>query len=118
MTFDVVVVGGGSAGVGAAVGAAQTGGKVCLVERYPFFGGAATVSSVLSYCGFFDQNRERVVGGVGELLLARMRAAGAYEEITADGGASLALNSRRRRASPREGEGKERVKNEAFADFG
>src|ERR1700744_4506037 len=82
MRYDVVVVGGGSAGVAAAVGAAQTGASVCLVERYPFFGGAATVSSVLSYCGFFDQNGEVVVGGVGELLLARLRAAGAYEEIT------------------------------------
>jgi 2-polyprenyl-6-methoxyphenol hydroxylase-like FAD-dependent oxidoreductase len=82
VTYDVAVVGGGSAGVGAAVGAAQTGATVCLVERYPFLGGAATISSVLSYCGFFDQNREPVVGGVGGLLLARLRAAGAYEEIT------------------------------------
>lgn len=82
MTYDVAVVGGGSAGVGAAVGAAQTGATVCLVERYPFLGGAATISSVLSYCGFFDQNREPVVGGVGGHLLARLRAAGAYEEIT------------------------------------
>jgi 2-polyprenyl-6-methoxyphenol hydroxylase-like FAD-dependent oxidoreductase len=82
MRYDVVVVGGGSAGVAAAVGAAQIGASVCLVERYPFFGGAATISSVLSYCGFFDQNREPVVAGVGELLLARLRAAGAYEEIT------------------------------------
>jgi hypothetical protein len=68
--------------VAAAVGAAQTGASVCLLERYPFFGGAATISSVLSYCGFFDQNREPVVAGVGELLLARLRAAGAYQEIT------------------------------------
>ena len=82
MRYDVVVVGGGSAGVAAAIGAAQTGANACLVERYPFFGGAATVSSVLSYCGFFDQNREPVVAGVGELLLARLRAAGAYQEIT------------------------------------
>jgi 2-polyprenyl-6-methoxyphenol hydroxylase-like FAD-dependent oxidoreductase len=81
-SYDVVVVGGGSAGVGAAVGAAQSGAKVCLVERYPFLGGAATISSVLSYCGFFDQNREAVVGGVGGLLLDRLRAKGAYEEIT------------------------------------
>jgi 2-polyprenyl-6-methoxyphenol hydroxylase-like FAD-dependent oxidoreductase len=81
-TFDVLVAGGGSAGVGAAIGAARAGARVCLVERYPFLGGAATASSVLSYCGFFDQRREQVVGGVGEDLLARLRARGAYEEIT------------------------------------
>ena len=80
--YDVVVVGGGSAGVGAAVGAARTGALTCLVERYPFLGGAVTASSLLSYCGFFDQRRQRVVGGVGEELLARLRSRGAYEEIT------------------------------------
>src|ERR1700761_3299167 len=80
--FDVVVVGGGSGGGGAAIGAAQAGASVHLIERYPFLGGAATASSVLSYCGFFDQRREPVVAGVGGDLLSRMRAAGAYEEIT------------------------------------
>ncbi len=81
-TYDVVVVGGGSAGIGAAVGAAQAGAAVHLIERYPFLGGAAIASSVLSYCGFFDQRRELVVGGVGGDLLARLRAGNAYEEIT------------------------------------
>jgi FAD dependent oxidoreductase len=81
-TYDVVVAGGGSAGVGAAIGAAQAGASVHLIERYPFLGGAAIASSVLSYCGFFDQRRELVVGGVGGDLLARLRAGDAYEEIT------------------------------------
>jgi hypothetical protein len=81
-SYDVVVVGGGSAGVGAAIGAAQAGASVHLVERYPFLGGAATASSVLSYCGFFDQRHERVVGGVGGDLLRRLQLGGAYEEIT------------------------------------
>ena len=81
-TYDVVVVGGGSAGIGAAIGAAQAGASVHLIERHPFLGGAATASSVLSYCGFFDQRHELVVGGVGGDLLARLRAGGGYEEIT------------------------------------
>ncbi len=79
---DVVVVGGGSGGIGAAIGAAQAGASVQLIERYPFLGGAAIASSVLSYCGFFDQRRELVVAGVGGELLARLRAGNAYEEIT------------------------------------
>ncbi len=62
--------------------AARCGASVCLIERHPFLGGAATASSVLSYCGFFDQRREQVVGGVGEELLARLRSRGAYREIT------------------------------------
>ena len=81
-TYDVVVVGGGSGGIGAAIGAAQAGASVQLIERYPFLGGAAIASSVLSYCGFFDQRHELVVAGVGGDLLARLRAGGAYEEIT------------------------------------
>lgn len=80
--YDVVVVGGGSGGIAAAIGAAKAGAAVHLIERNPFLGGAAIASSVLSYCGFFDQRREPVVGGVGGDLLDRLRAAGAYEEIT------------------------------------
>ena len=79
-SYDVVVVGGGAGGIGAAVGAAQTGASVLLVEQYPFLGGAATTSSVLTYCGFFDQRGERVVAGVGEQVLRQFRDLGVYEE--------------------------------------
>lgn len=67
--FDVVVVGGGSAGIAAAIGAAQTGASVCLVEQYGFLGGAATNGSVLTHCGFFDQNKVQTVEGVGQQVL-------------------------------------------------
>ena len=67
--YDVVVIGGGAAGVAAAVGARAAGATVRLVEQYPFLGGAATNSSVLALCGFFDQNRNQVVAGVGEDIL-------------------------------------------------
>ncbi len=43
---DVLVVGGGPAGLGAAIGAAQTGARVILAERYGFFGGNSTVAMV------------------------------------------------------------------------
>lgn len=50
---DVVVCGAGSAGLGAALGAARAGVSVALVERWPFFGGNATASSLGSICGLY-----------------------------------------------------------------
>jgi len=40
-TVDVLVVGGGPAGIGAAFGAARTGVKTLLIENHSFFGGVA-----------------------------------------------------------------------------
>lgn len=77
--FDVVVVGGGAGGLGAAVGAARCGARTLLVERYGFLGGAATNAQVLSYCGFYMQGEhgpEQTVRGVGEELLAHLRGLG------------------------------------------
>ncbi len=44
--YDVIVVGDGPGGVCAAVGAAQEGASVLLVERYGFLGGMATAGLV------------------------------------------------------------------------
>lgn len=80
--FDVVVVGGGAAGLAAAVGAAQSGASVCLVEQYGFLGGAAINSSVLTHCGFFDQTRTQVVKGVGQQVLDRLAERSLYQTQT------------------------------------
>jgi hypothetical protein len=78
--FDVVVVGGGAGGIAAAIGAANAGANVCLIEQYPYLGGAATNSSVLAFCGFYDQQQQQVVDGVGGDILRRLKARGVYEE--------------------------------------
>jgi len=49
---DVLVVGGGPSGLGAAIGAAGAGARVVLVERYGFLGGNATAALVMPLTSF------------------------------------------------------------------
>lgn len=49
---DVLVVGGGPAGLGAAIGAADAGARVILAERYGFLGGNATAALVMPLMSF------------------------------------------------------------------
>jgi hypothetical protein len=55
---DVVVVGGGSAGVAAAVTAARAGARTILIERYGFFGGNATAAWVGTICGLYRKTSD------------------------------------------------------------
>lgn len=87
--YDVVVVGGGTAGVAAAVGAAKTGANTLLIERNPYLGGQATHSGVAAFCGFYTsgENPIRVVSGVGDLVLEQLgRFGSTFEEITSAAG--------------------------------
>ena len=76
--YDVVVVGGGTAGVAAAVGSSKAGAKVLLIERNPYLGGEATHSGVNAFCGFFScgENPVKVVEGVGNQVLEEMEKLG------------------------------------------
>lgn len=51
--FDVAVLGGGSAGLAAAVIAAREGARTLLIERHGYLGGMGTASLVHTFCGLY-----------------------------------------------------------------
>src|SRR5690606_28988398 len=57
LATDVLIVGGGAAGVAAAVGASRAGMKTTIIERYGFFGGMATSALVGTICGLYLRNQ-------------------------------------------------------------
>ncbi|MDQ0297347.1 MULTISPECIES: FAD-dependent oxidoreductase [Streptomyces] len=87
---DVLVVGGGPAGVCAAVAAARAGASTFLVERHGFLGGMWTAGMVLTLAGYNSWLRpyQRCVEGVPAEWLAR-----AAEQDGAVDGDGWVLNS-------------------------
>lgn len=66
---DVIVVGGGLAGIGAAVAAARNGSSVILIEKSCVLGGLATLGHVCIYMPLDDGLGHKVHGGLAEELL-------------------------------------------------
>jgi hypothetical protein len=81
--FDVVVLGGGPAGIAATTAAAKAGQKTLLIESYGFLGGMGTAAGVTNFCGLHANVYgciQQVVHGVADDLLDRMRRLGGLSE--------------------------------------
>jgi hypothetical protein len=73
--YDVVILGGGPAGLVAAAVAGRAGRSVLLVERYGFLGGMGTAAGVTNFCGLYANvhgEHVQVVRGMADELLARI----------------------------------------------
>ena len=72
--YDVVVCGGGTAGIMAAVASARSGANTLLVERDGYLGGTATYG--LPMLGLFSGDGRQVVGGLAQEAVDRMISLG------------------------------------------
>jgi FAD dependent oxidoreductase len=73
--YEVAVLGGGPAGIAAAVAAARAGRRTLLIERYGFLGGMGTAAGVTNFCGLHANvhgEMRRLVQGIASELLSRI----------------------------------------------
>ena len=81
--YEVVVLGGGPAGIAAAVAAGRAGRRALLVERYGFLGGMGTAAGVTNFCGLHANvhgQMRQVVHGIADDLLGRIDRLGGLSE--------------------------------------
>jgi len=70
-TFDVVICGGGTSGIPAALAAARNGMRVAIIEKNSCFGGANTVAMVSPLMTFHDGDKQ-VVKGIAQEIVDRL----------------------------------------------
>src|SRR5574341_2450573 len=75
--YEVVVLGGGPAGIAAAAAAGRAGRSTILIERYGFLGGAGTAAGLANFCGLhakvYGEHRQ-VVHGIADEILQRLKS--------------------------------------------
>lgn len=75
--YEVVVLGGGPAGIAAAIASGRQGRSTILIERYGFLGGAGTAAGLSTFCGLHavvHGAHEQVVHGIAADILDRLRS--------------------------------------------
>jgi 2-polyprenyl-6-methoxyphenol hydroxylase-like FAD-dependent oxidoreductase len=75
--YDVIVAGGGIAGVTAAVASARNGTRTLIVERHNSLGGTMAAGLVGPMMTFHDQLGRQVIGGLAQEVVDRLVALGA-----------------------------------------
>ena len=68
-SVDVLVAGGGIAGVAAALASARNGAQTLLLEKECALGGLATRGMIIRYLPLCDGYGHQVIGGIGEELM-------------------------------------------------
>lgn len=81
-SYDVIVVGGGIAGVAAAVAAAREGKSTLLIEKQINLGGLATVGLISWYEPLCDGEGRQMVGGLAEELI-KLSMKNGYDNLPA-----------------------------------
>ncbi len=74
---DIVVVGGGPAGVNAAIAAGRSGAKTVLIEKYGFIGGMSTAALVYPWMTFHTTGGKQVIAGIAQEIIDRLMQQGA-----------------------------------------
>jgi hypothetical protein len=75
--YEVVVLGGGPAGIAAALAAGRAGRSTICIERYGFLGGAGTAAGLSTFCGLHavvHGKHEQIVHGLADDILDRLQA--------------------------------------------
>ncbi|MFQ6040108.1 MAG: FAD-dependent oxidoreductase [Candidatus Poribacteria bacterium] len=73
--YDVIVVGGGTAGLSAAIASGRNQAKTLLVEQFAYLGGTATASLMININGFRNQvepDSVQTVKGIGQEIILEL----------------------------------------------